>query len=144
MIANAVNDLLIDPILNGFVPSRHFRHRQRSRMSGGGRLSVLHDAESGAWHSKIMESSTHVVVDWIELRAGLRGVSCGFHGDSAVKIAARLTISAVMISRVIRVLLFMIVAPCEGGWLVRTSACQDAVGDEHAAARRALAMSHQR
>src|SRR5512133_1420125 len=36
-------------------------------------LSVLHDAESGAWHSKIMESSTHVVVDWIELRAGLRG-----------------------------------------------------------------------
>ena len=60
------------------------------------------------------------------------GVSCGFIGDSAVKIAARLTISAVMISRVIRVLLFMIVSPCEGGWLGGLPSCQDAVGDEHA------------
>jgi hypothetical protein len=36
-------------------------------------LSVLDDAKRRTRHSKIIESSTHVVVDCIELRVGLRG-----------------------------------------------------------------------
>ena len=36
-------------------------------------LAILDDAKCGARDSKIMESSTYVVVNWNELRAGLRG-----------------------------------------------------------------------
>jgi hypothetical protein len=61
------------------------------------------------------------------------GVSFGFIGDSAVKIAARLTINAVMIRRVIRALRFMIVLLVEGCWLLRgLAACEEAVCDEDA------------
>ena len=90
-------------------------------------LSILDDAQCGAWHSKIIELTAYVAVDRSNSVLACGGVASAFLCASVVGMAARPKISAVMIRRVLGILRFIVVLAGRSLATTRTCVGRDAV-----------------